>query len=215
MARLALIGGGGFAKEVQELAELGGHTVAGYVADAPGVLDRPYWGRREALLERRNEFDAVFIAFGFVNRRLIKARAETVCWVRTHRFATRPVVAPTAVVGRGAVVEDGALVAPGVIVSVDARISAFAILNYSAIIGHDALIGENVTVAPGAFVGGATRIGVDCLIGPGANLLQGLTVGRDVIVGVGASVTRNVPDGATVWGPRAQIVPDEDYRPES
>jgi sugar O-acyltransferase (sialic acid O-acetyltransferase NeuD family) len=208
MARLALIGGGGFAKEVLELAELRGDVVAGYVADAEGVLDRPYWGQREMLLERRDAFDAVFIAFGFVNRRLLRARADMVDWVRTSGFATKAIVSPSAVIAKGAVIEQGAFVAHGAVISVDARISAFAIVNYGAIIGHDAQVGSNVILAPGAFIGGVTRIGDDCLIGPGANVLQGLSIGRDVIVGVGASVIRDVPNGSTVWGPRAEIVPD-------
>ncbi len=204
MTRLAFIGGGGFAKEALELAELNGHEVVGYVGDAAGVLDRPYWGGMDELLARRDAFDAVCIAFGATDRKSLLSRARVVRWAGEQGFAARALVSPHAVRANGVVIGDGAIVAHGVVMSVDARIGAFAILNSSAIIGHDAVIGANTTIAPGAFVGGLTEIGEDSLIGPGAMVLQGLNVGREVVVGVGASVVRSVPDGATIWDLRAK-----------
>jgi len=205
MSRLAFIGGGGFAKEALELALLNGHEVAGYVADAEGVLDRPYWGPRDALLARRDDFDAVFISFGAVDRKSLLSRAAMVRWVGENGLPAPALISPHAIRASGVTVGDGAFVAHGVVISVDAGIGAFAILNSSAIIGHDARIGANVTVALGAFIGGATAIGEDSLIGPGANVLQALKLGREVIVGVGAGVVRSVPDGATVWPVRSKV----------
>jgi acetyltransferase EpsM len=206
MTRLAFIGGGGFAKEALEIAEQNGCAVVGHVAAVGGVVEAPYWGEREALLDRRSEFDAVCIAFGAVDRKSLASRAETAAWLERCHVPTLKLVSPHAVVSKGATIGEGAIVAHGVVISVDARIEAFAILNTSAIIGHDATIGKNVTIAPGAFVGGMTRIGSDTLIGPGATVLQNLEVGREVVVGVGASVVRSVSDGATVWPLRSRVL---------
>jgi sugar O-acyltransferase (sialic acid O-acetyltransferase NeuD family) len=170
------------------------------------VLKRPYWGKRDALLSRRDEFDALFIAFGAVDRMSLRSRAAMVRWVRENGFAAATLVSPHAIRAEGVAIGEGCFIAHGAVLSVDASIGDFAILNSSAIIGHDAVIGTNVTVAPGAFIGGATSVGEDTLIGPGANVLQALTVGREVIVGTGAGVVRNVPDGATVWPVRSKVV---------
>ena len=205
MIRLAFIGGGGFAKEVLELALLNGHEVAGYVAEAKGVLGRPYWGTPDVLAARRGDFDAVFVAFGAVDRKSLLSRAAMIRWVREQDIASPALISPHAVRASGVEIAEGAFVAHGAVISVDARIGPFAILNSSAIIGHDAKIGANVTVAPGAFVGGVTAIDEDCLIGPGANVLQALKLGREVIVGVGASVVRDVPNGSTVWPVRSKV----------
>lgn len=206
MARLAFIGGGGFGKEALEIAELNGHDVVGYVGDAKGVLDRAYWGRREALLDRKADFDAVCITFGAVDRKSAQSRAATVQWLRGQDFRSQQLISPHAVRSKGVEIGDGTIVAHGVVISVDAQIGSFAILNSSAIIGHDASVGDNVTIAPGAFVGGAAAIGEDSLVGPGATVLQGLRVGPRAIVGVGASVVRNVAEGATVHPLRSKVL---------
>ncbi|HEX8217349.1 MAG TPA: NeuD/PglB/VioB family sugar acetyltransferase [Allosphingosinicella sp.] len=206
MKRLAFIGGGGFAKEVLEIAELGGHRVVGYVADAEGLIACAYWGRREALAERRGEFDAVCIAFGATDRKSARSRQSVIQWVADQGFESEPLISPHAVRASGSTIGAGTIVAHGVVISVDARIGSFAILNTGAIIGHDAVIGDNVTVAPAAFIGGGSRIGSGSLVGPGASVLQSLTVGSEVIVGTGASVVRNVPDRATVMPLRSKVL---------
>jgi acetyltransferase EpsM len=206
MKRLAFIGGGGFAKEVLEIAELSGHRVVGYVADSQGVLSCPYWGRKEALAERRSEFDAVCIAFGAVDRKSVGSRRAVIDWVAENGFEPEPLVSPHAVRSSGVTIGPGTIVAHGVVISVDACIGSFAILNSGAIIGHDAVVGDNVTIAPAAFIGGKTVVGGGTLIGPGASVLQNLRVGSQVIVGTGASVVRSVPDMATVMPLRSKTL---------
>jgi acetyltransferase EpsM len=206
MTRLVFIGGGGFAKEVLEIAELGGHEIVGYVADAEGVLDRPYWGEKEALAGRRSEFDAVCIAFGATDRKSVQSRQRLVEWVAGNGYGCEPLVSPHAVRSKGVEIGPGTIVAHGVVISVDARIGAFSILNSSAIIGHDAVIGDNVTIAPAAFIGGRTEVGSGTLVGPGAMVLQSLRIGSEVIVGTGASVVRSVPDGSTVMPLRSKTL---------
>jgi sugar O-acyltransferase (sialic acid O-acetyltransferase NeuD family) len=198
MTRLILIGGGGLAKEVAEIAELNGHVVVGYVGTKIDVLDRPYLGVMESLAPIRDRFDALAIAFGAVDRKSVTRRADIVRWVVEQGFPSIPLVSPHAIRSKGARVADGAIVAHGVVLSVDCEIGAFAIVNSCAIIGHDAKIGENVTVAPGAFVGGGVAVGQNTLLGPGAMVLQARSIGSDTVVGIGATVVRDVPPGSTV-----------------
>lgn len=206
MSRLAFIGGGGFAKEALEIAQLSGHDVVGYVGDSEGVLDRHYWGEPDALLSRRAAFDAVCITFGAVSRKSLLSRARMVQWVRDNGWPAQSLISPHATVSAGASVAEGAFVAHRSVISVDASIGPFVILNTGSIIGHDAVIGSNCTIAPGAFVAGMTHVGSDCLVGPGATVLQGLNVGAEVVIGVGASVVRDVAPGATVFPLRSKIV---------
>ncbi|MBR0642195.1 PglD-related sugar-binding protein [Plastoroseomonas hellenica] len=206
MTRLLLIGGGGFAKEVAEIAELCGHDVVGYVASAPGLLDKPYLGLVEALVGARDRFDAVAVAFGIVDRKTAEARAGIIRWIEQQRLPSVPLVSPHATRSRGVRIEDGAIVAHGAILSVDCALGAFSIVNSGAIVGHDAVVGRNVTIAPAAFLGGGVSIGDDTLIGPGVMVLQSRKVGSRVIAGVGATVLRDVPDGTIVLPKASKVI---------
>jgi serine O-acetyltransferase len=74
----------------------------------------------------------------------------------------------------------------------------------SATIGDDAIIFHNVTI--GMRKPGDIKIGDRVYIGTGAKLLGPLTIGNDVRIGAGAIVNFDVPDGATVVGPQAEII---------
>jgi sugar O-acyltransferase (sialic acid O-acetyltransferase NeuD family) len=206
MKRFALIGGGGFSKEVAEIIALNGNSVAGYFATEEGILKQPYWGPMENINECRGRFDCVAIGFGSVDRKSGVNRYQVIEWVRAQHVSCPAVISPYATCSAGVVVADGVFVAHGVVISVDAQIGSFTILNSGAIIGHDALIGNNVVLAPGAFVGGNTQIGDNSLLGPGTMTLEGRKIGRSVVVGVGATVVRNVPDGATVMPIRSKVL---------
>lgn len=206
MKRIVLIGGGGFAKEVCEIAQLCGHEVIAYVGTRQDLLARPYWGEREALSVRRAEFDAVFIAFGATDRKSAELRAETVDWLAREGFVSLPLVSPAALVAQGAAVGDGCIVAHGAVLSVDCVLAPHCIVNSNAIVGHDARIDSNVTIAPGAFVGGNAAVGEHSLIGPGAIVLERRTIGRHVVVGMGGTVARDVADGATVMPLRSKVI---------
>jgi acetyltransferase EpsM len=205
MTKLVLIGGGGFAKEVQEVAELCGHELVGYAADLPGILNLPYLGAVSTLADQRDKFDAVIMAFGAVDRRSLARRAEVIGELAAMGLIFQSVISPHAIQSKGVTVGDGCFVAHGVVISVDASIGDHVILNSSAIIGHDADVGDRSIIAPGAFLGGAVTVGVDCLIGPGAQILERRRIGDQAIVSVGSTVLRHVAEGATVAPIKSQV----------
>lgn len=71
-------------------------------------------------------------------------------------------------------------------------------------IGSNAHIYHRVTIGIGSDKRTPT-IGNNAYIGAGATIIGGITLGDDVKVGAGAVVTRSVPSGATVLGPKAEI----------
>jgi len=207
MKRLALIGGGGFAKEVLEVAQLLGYHVVGCVDDASSILvPIPQWGGLSALSSRQAEFDEVAIAIGAVDRRSFEIRHRILESFNQYDFTFAKLVSPMATLAKGVAVSSGVFVAHGVVVSVDAQLGRHVILNSNAIIGHDAVIGDESIVAPGAFVGGEAQVGKRVLVGPGAQVMQGLSVGDDSIVSVGTTVFRSLSRASTTVPQRQRVV---------
>ncbi|MCJ2054907.1 acetyltransferase [Methylobacterium sp. J-070] len=197
--RLALIGGGGFSKEIAEVAQLRGYTVEATYSNQPTVQVGRYRGYLDELLADRAEYDGVALAVGGVSRAAIQARAEIIAWLDRHALPCPPLVSPHAIVSQGVMLGAGAFVAHGVIVNVDVRLGRFCVVNTGAIIGHDAEIGDNTTISPAAFIGGRCAIGADGLVGPLAKVLQGLKVGERSMIGMGCTVLRTMPNDAVVW----------------
>lgn len=197
--RLALIGGGGFSKEIAEVAQMRGYTVEATYSSQPTAQVGTYRGYLDELLADRAEFEGVALAVGGVSRAAIQARAEIIAWLDRHALPCPPLVSPHAIVSQGVSLGAGAFVAHGVIVNVDARLGRFCVVNTGAIIGHDAEIGDNTTISPAAFIGGRCVIGADGLVGPLAKVLQGLKVGQRAMIGVGTTVLRTVPNDGAIW----------------
>jgi len=207
MARLALIGGGGFAMEVYEIAQLLGHEVVGYFATEQSEWKLPYLGSPDRISGSAREFDQVALAFGAVDRRSVRHRADFARRLNQIAPISPALVSPRAIVGGEAILEPGAFVGHNVVLGPNCHIAAFSVLNTAVSVGHHATIGFGSIVAPHAFIGGGTTVGELALLGPGTLILQGLTLGDEVVVGIGTSVFRNVPKGSTVWPARMQVAP--------
>jgi len=198
MAKLALLGGGGFAKEVAEVAGLIGHTIDSYFADKPGNSPLRHRGYLEELKQAKGDYDGVALGIGGVSRKSQEIRHRLIGWLDDNAIRCLPIVSPRAVICKGAIVEDGAFIAHNVVVAVDARIGRFSLLNTNAIIGHDTILEQNVAVSPLAFIGGNAKIGRNSLIGASANILQGVTIGENVVIGISCTVLGPVAANKTI-----------------
>ncbi len=66
-------------------------------------------------------------------------------------------------------------------------------------IGHNVVIGRHCFIYPQA-INGSVRIGDYSWIAPGACIRNKVVIGNNVMVGMGSVVTKDIPDGNTVFG---------------
>lgn len=111
----------------------------------------------------------------------------------------RAFVALSATLGRACQVLAHASVCAG------ARIGDACIVNTAAVVEHGCVLEDGVHVGPNATIAGECHVGSCAFIGAGAVVLPRLSIGANAVIGAGAVVTRNVPDGAVVFGNPARI----------
>lgn len=199
MKRLALLGSGGFAAELEDIADQAGWKVTGCYSLEPGRFPALHRGYLDELVRERAAYDGVILGIGAVTRETQDARKAVIAWLDEHALLCPPLVSPSALLAKGTVVGRGAVVGPGSILGLNSKIGAFSVVNCGAILGHDVKLGRNVTVAPGSFLAGGCKVGDGSLIGPLAKVLQNVSIGSAALVGMGANIFRDIPDGADVW----------------
>ncbi len=197
MARVAIIGGGGFAKEVIEVARMNGHEIVGIFARENSLERYPHLGYLDEMLTLRDRYDAVHIAVGAVNRQGMHNRREILEFLRRHDIPMISLVSPKADLGEGVSVGEGVYIGHRVLISCDAQIADAVLINQGAVIGHDCRIEENVSIAPLVFLGGNVRMGRDTMIGARATVRQGLRIDPECLIGMGSLVIKNLKAGCT------------------
>lgn len=204
MKSIAIVGAGGFAREVEwlirDLSDCGTayHFLGFLVSDCskPGQHDSPVLGDLEWL--QKHHVDCLAIGIGSPS-----VRASLPCKLKeSHPDIQWPsLIHPSVRMDKNScVVGEGAILCAGVIGTVNVRFGPFCLVNLSCTIGHEADIGRGAVLNPTVNISGGVTVGEGVLIGTGAQVLQYLTIGDSATVGAGAVVTKHVPAGITVAG---------------
>jgi sugar O-acyltransferase (sialic acid O-acetyltransferase NeuD family) len=206
--RIAIIGAGGYAREVAWLLEdisaataqeASRYDMVGFlVSDASrkGPYDSPVLGDFSWL--ESNHVDALVIGIGYpaVRLKLAKELKE-----RFPHIAWPALVHPSVMWQRRTTqVGEGVVICAGSIATVNVRFDPFCIINVSCTIGHEAVIGSGCVLNPTVNISGGVELGPGVLVGVGAQILQYVKVGEGARIGAGAVVNKNVNADTTVVG---------------
>jgi sugar O-acyltransferase (sialic acid O-acetyltransferase NeuD family) len=197
--RVAIIGGGGFAKEVVAIFESNKFKIAGIFSPTTIVHDYPCISDSEKHLHSFEDiFDTVFLGIGVATSRDVRKRRKIIDFLINEEFKSPSLISQTAIVSKGVTVGSGSFIAHNAVISVDAVIGDYVIVNTSAIIGHDTIIGDNVTISPSVFIGGDVKIGSDVLLGAGCIIMQGVNIGSGSVIGMGSIIVSDISSNITV-----------------
>jgi sugar O-acyltransferase (sialic acid O-acetyltransferase NeuD family) len=200
---LYVIGGGGLAREMAQLAEQAGGAweFAGFIGEPHHVGEDLGFGQVVGddawLLDSDLEADLVM----GVGSPAIRGRIVERYRPFFHRFQFPNLIHPSANVDlRRVSLGKGNAITAGCVFTCDIRVADFTLFNLQTTVGHDASIGSCCVVNPSVNISGAVTIGDRVLIGTGAQLLEGRRVHDDAVVGAGAVVRADVEAGVTVVG---------------
>ena len=94
----------------------------------------------------------------------------------------------------------GCIICAGNILTTDIEIGNHCIINLSCTIGHDAVLGDFTSIMPGVNISGGARLESEVYVGTGAKLIKASSVGNGAIIGAGAVVDSDVLENEVVVG---------------
>jgi sugar O-acyltransferase (sialic acid O-acetyltransferase NeuD family) len=209
MHELVIVGAGGFAREIRELAPhcfaAGSIRIKGFLSANPRDFDKfqvaePILDDPERYTPAENE--RFLLAVGDV--RLRKRLAESL-QSRGAKFIS--LVHPTAVVARTAKLGEGCVLYPYSVVMNAAILDDFVLLNLHASAGHDTQIGRYCNLCPYATINGLGRLETEVFMGTHSSVLPGCRVGSGSKISAGSVAAHDVGPQTLVYGVPGKHLP--------
>lgn len=203
--RLLIVGTGGYAKEVAQIArrmdtrqEL--WNSISYVAASPAEIGqrRPYGtiDYSDADVLTGAVTGNVVIGIGDPEQRCLAASR----YVELPVLSFPNLIDPSVEIDRELVaLGKGNVLHRRVVLTCDIVIGDFNVFNKSCIVAHDVHVGSFNDVHPAASLHGHSRLGNGCVVGAGARVLPNVSVADRTIIGAGAVLHRSVSEPGHVY----------------
>lgn len=191
----ALIGAGGFAREIK----------AHMKQDLPCFVDDVYWKENTNNIFPISQFNSeeheVLIAIGDPVDRMTMANKLP---KNTQYFSF---VHPSAqILDSNIEIGYGSIICANSILTTNITIGNHCHLNLLTTIGHDCTIGDYFTTAPGVHVSGNCYISNCVYAGTNASIKQGISICEQVTIGLNAGVVKNISIPGTYVGTPAKLI---------
>ncbi|WP_316770961.1 NeuD/PglB/VioB family sugar acetyltransferase [Pedobacter frigiditerrae] len=210
MKDIAIIGAGGFGREVKMLLDQINlvnpqFNFLGYYDDgiSPGTLvnNYPVLGGIEAI-NTVNQPLGIVAAIG-----LPSLKKKLLAKINNPQINYPTLIHPNVIIGVDDVnIGEGTIICAGGLITVNIKIGAHVIFNLCCTVGHDTVIGDYCSFMPSVNVSGEVVIEEEVYVGTGAKIINQLTIGTKTIVGAGAVVYKSLPANCTAVGIPAKAV---------
>jgi sugar O-acyltransferase (sialic acid O-acetyltransferase NeuD family) len=207
--KVAIIGAGGFGREVLDIFEAEKEStfeVLGFIVEpqfgSAGTIinDKPILGGFDWLERHASD---VYVICGVGPSHHRKRLIELAQGVGA-RFCT--IIHPSAILTRWVTIGTGVVITAGCVLTNQIKIGNHVHINLDCTVGHDVVINDYVTLSPGVHVSGNVTLGEGCLVGTGANIIEKLWLGEWSIIGAGSTIVKDVPANSTVVGIPGKVI---------
>lgn len=210
MKKIAIVGAGGFGREVKMLIDQINsaskqYEFIGYYDDgiSSGTMVNgfPVLGKVIDINVVNYELNIV-LAIGMPS-----LKKEIFNRINNPLIKYPTIIHPNVLIGTDNVsIGEGTILCAGNIITVDISIGKYVIFNLGCTVGHDTVIEDFCSFMPSVNVSGEVHIGEGVYVGTGAKIINQLNIGVSTIVGAGAVVYKSLPANCTAVGIPAKPV---------
>jgi sugar O-acyltransferase (sialic acid O-acetyltransferase NeuD family) len=211
MKKIAIIGAGGFGREVKMLIDQINHIEKKYefigfyddnVESETIINGFEVIGTINELIQIDYNLEVIIsIADPRIKRKIYEK-------LNNYNFLHFPtLIHPNVLIGADEVnLGYGCIICASNIITINISIGNFVILNLGCTVGHDTKIGDYCSFMPSVNISGEVEIGSGVYFGTGAKIINQITIGEGTIVGAGAVVSKSLPPNCTAVGRPAKPI---------
>lgn len=210
MKKIAIIGSGGFGREVLEIIlainlKNPTYEILGFYDDKneqESILNGyPYLGS----LSKINNVDfKLSIALGIGNP---ATKNKIVGSINNPNIHFPVLIHPNTIIGKNKIeIGEGSIICAGCILTCNIKLKKFITLNLSCTVGHDTMLGDFSSFMPSVNISGEVVIEDQVYVGSGAIIINQISIGTKTIVGAGAVVAKTLPANCTAVGVPAKVI---------
>jgi sugar O-acyltransferase (sialic acid O-acetyltransferase NeuD family) len=215
MKRIAIIGAGGFGREVKMLIDQinaveNKYEFIGYYDDGKVKGEKingfPILGNTDDL---NNIQETILVALALGNP---SHKKKVVQQLNNFNVTFETLIHPSVIIGNdGVIIGKGTVICAGCIITCNIEIQDYVIINLACTIGHDTIIKNYVSLMPGINVSGEVVLEEGAYVGTGAKIINQITIGQNSTIGAGAVVSKSIPDNCTAVGIPAKPIKFHEY----
>lgn len=189
---IAIIGNGGFAKEIA--CNLKKYSYNFYVSR--NFITKENINTVSAIEDIDFDKSKILLCIGdpVIRRKIVDSLPKNVSYMTYIDKYARILNKETVNIGAGSIITSGCLLTTNI------NIGKFTIINLNTTIGHDTTIGKFVTISPGVNISGNVNIGNNNFYGSNVSIRDNVTICDDVKVGMGSTVLKNIQIPGTYFG---------------
>lgn len=211
MKRIAILGSGGFAREVLCLIQdinkqTQTYEILGFIDNTieKGTLVNgfPVIGSDDEII-KSNKSMSLALAFG--EPHLKKKVAAKYC---SSIFDFPNLIHPSVILGSEDYIKmgTGCIICAGNILTTNIELGDFITLNLACTVGHDTVIGSYSSIMPSCNISGDVIIQDSVYVGTGVKIINQTVVGTNSVLGAGAVVSKSIPANCTAVGVPAKPI---------
>jgi sugar O-acyltransferase (sialic acid O-acetyltransferase NeuD family) len=204
MKNIAIIGAGGFGREVKTLIDDINKVQKQYhfigffddgVPKGTQVNNFPVLGNLDEL---NNYNEPICIALGIGNP---ATKEKIINRLSNSNIDFPTLIHPTVLLSQDEIsIGEGTIICAGNILTCNIKIEKFVTLNLMCTVGHDSIIEDYASFMPSVNISGEVVVHKAVYVGTGAKIINQLQIGKNTIVGAGAIVSKSLPENCTAVG---------------